>query len=369
MKYACDLFDKIKFFKEHYKELYQMMRNSDQSYNTEWHIEGDVWTHTMMVCSHFRLGTEKYPLQSKELELLQWAALLHDVGKPEALSFKEIKDGPLTGEMKVIFYGHGGVSCKYVYDVMKKFSEMYSVEYTNSDYITVLELVARHQDPYQLEKTFLDNNSGVSREMLLALCDADAIGGIGKVLRKNTLESIVEVDLEDVSDTTNTLTILIGPPGCGKSTFSKKHFNNYTVISRDKIMLEYAYNKQYIFSTTDAEYSNAWKQLTEEDQKNIDSSLHLEFQEAIKNKENILIDMTNMSKKSRAKWINPAKQKKYSIKYVVFIPEHSKYANKLMERKNNGKDISNTVVNNMWKNFTYPVPDEYHTLEFVLGYE
>ena len=47
-----------------------------------WHAEGDVWTHTKMVCQAL-IELESWQRQTDELrEILFWAALLHDVGKP-----------------------------------------------------------------------------------------------------------------------------------------------------------------------------------------------------------------------------------------------------------------------------------------------
>ncbi|OGL63160.1 hypothetical protein A3C09_02700 [Candidatus Uhrbacteria bacterium RIFCSPHIGHO2_02_FULL_47_44] len=55
----------------------------------EWHPEGDVWVHTLMVvdaakevCKHEKLGKE-------DAQVVMMAALCHDLGKPETTEFKE----------------------------------------------------------------------------------------------------------------------------------------------------------------------------------------------------------------------------------------------------------------------------------------
>ncbi|QDT91763.1 ATP-binding protein [Gimesia algae] len=58
----------------------QEMANCNQ--DAEWHSEGDVWTHTKMVCSQLPLLDEWSSLTSHEQLVLIFTALLHDSGKP-----------------------------------------------------------------------------------------------------------------------------------------------------------------------------------------------------------------------------------------------------------------------------------------------
>ena len=55
--------------------------------NPKWHPEGDVWTHTALVCNEARLAIEKAretgePFSEIEQTALMFAALAHDFGKP-----------------------------------------------------------------------------------------------------------------------------------------------------------------------------------------------------------------------------------------------------------------------------------------------
>jgi hypothetical protein len=47
-----------------------------------WHSEGDVWTHTKMVCAQLPLLDEWASLTSEEQTILFLTALFHDSGKP-----------------------------------------------------------------------------------------------------------------------------------------------------------------------------------------------------------------------------------------------------------------------------------------------
>lgn len=56
------------------------MRHTPQS--VRWHAEGDVWTHTRMVCESLVSMPEYRHLSQTQRQTLFLAALLHDVGKP-----------------------------------------------------------------------------------------------------------------------------------------------------------------------------------------------------------------------------------------------------------------------------------------------
>ena len=62
------------------------MKNCAQE--PEWHGEGNVWTHTKMVCEALEPMLDKLP--EEESQALQWAAVLHDVGKPHV---RTVEDG------------------------------------------------------------------------------------------------------------------------------------------------------------------------------------------------------------------------------------------------------------------------------------
>ncbi|MEX2560391.1 MAG: HD domain-containing protein, partial [Pirellulales bacterium] len=50
--------------------------------DAEWHSEGDVWTHTQMVCAQLPQLDDWPTLSSHERTLLIFTALFHDAGKP-----------------------------------------------------------------------------------------------------------------------------------------------------------------------------------------------------------------------------------------------------------------------------------------------
>ena len=61
-------------------EQFDAMARTPQT--LEWHGEGDVWTHTRMVCEALAGMSEFRAMQDQSRDALALAALLHDMGKP-----------------------------------------------------------------------------------------------------------------------------------------------------------------------------------------------------------------------------------------------------------------------------------------------
>lgn len=62
-----------------FSERIEKLKNTPQ--NPDWHGEGDVWTHTKMVCEALVSMEEYRRLEDRKQAILFLAALLHDIGK------------------------------------------------------------------------------------------------------------------------------------------------------------------------------------------------------------------------------------------------------------------------------------------------
>jgi predicted kinase len=140
----------------------------------------------------------------------------------------------------------------------------------------------------------------------------------------------------------------MGLPRSGKSTYRKALTG--TVISRDDILMEYDSEKSY---------SEIWETLSSGDHKEIDQKVQKRYQEAVKNKEDIIVDMTNMSKKSRKKWLSNPGLKDYHKRGVVFSTD----IETCISRNSGEKNIPVQVICSMARSFSYPRYDEFDYIE------
>ncbi|MDX1909104.1 MAG: HD domain-containing protein [Bacteroidia bacterium] len=62
-------------------ELILKLKATEQ--NPRYHAEGNVYNHTLLVLQQYEMYADTFEVNPAEKEVLYWAAILHDVGKPE----------------------------------------------------------------------------------------------------------------------------------------------------------------------------------------------------------------------------------------------------------------------------------------------
>lgn len=132
--------------------------------------------------------------------------------------------------------------------------------------------------------------------------------------------------------------LLVGPPLVGKTTWFKKNFkdNPVILISRDQIVMEIAgtddYN--YAFNTVD--------------QKQVDRQLEYKIKQAVKNKQNVVIDMTNLTSKRRKSTLSyfTDDYNKIAVIFPMLSEQEFRERNKKRELEEN-KTIPEGVIRNM----------------------
>lgn len=85
-----------------------------------------------------------------------------------------------------------------------------------------------------------------------------------------------------------TFIVLVGPPGCGKTTWRNKNVPDSVVLSSDDIMLD--------MCETPEDYNDCWKNAN---WKEVRKKLNKIFDEAIAERKSIIADTTNMGSKRR----------------------------------------------------------------------
>ncbi|MHB8128628.1 MAG: HDIG domain-containing metalloprotein [Mobilitalea sp.] len=98
----------INKFDDYPLKMLQALKKTEQS--KKYHPEGNVWNHTMLVLDEAAKVRER----SKDAKVFMWAALLHDIGKPDTTRMRK---GKITS------YDHDSVGEKLCIDFLHIFTK------------------------------------------------------------------------------------------------------------------------------------------------------------------------------------------------------------------------------------------------------
>lgn len=148
--------------------------------------------------------------------------------------------------------------------------------------------------------------------------------------------------------------MLIGVPGSGKSTYidELKAMNSdrdYIVLSTDDIFESLGDEKGW-------DYRQAFKNIPF---KKVQAIFNTNFRQAVKDKNDIIFDQTNLTVKSRAKKLNQL-PKEYKKIGVVFSVDAVEMKRRLDERAaKTGKIIPQYILDNMIRSYIPPSRSEF----------
>ena len=123
--HAFDLLDRTGLLREVLPEV-DRMHGVEQP--PDWHPEGDVWVHTLLLLEKLEAGAEP---------TLAWSALLHDVGKPPCF----VRDTD-----RIRFNGHAEVGTRMAEAICAR------LHFSNEDTAQIASLVANHMRFGDIEK-------------------------------------------------------------------------------------------------------------------------------------------------------------------------------------------------------------------------
>ena len=168
----------------------------------KFHAEGTVWTHTMMVMTWIEATVFD---DSKEVLLL--TALLHDIGKPDAIEFVPA-DGARPDRYR--FIGHEGISTMKAIEVLQRYQRHNQL--SDQHLKDVLYLIGVHGSAIP-DNCYLEGHRRVFRQ-------ADKGGAIRRVDENNTsLQYQPHKYTKRRPVPGKELIILTGLPCSGKSTY------------------------------------------------------------------------------------------------------------------------------------------------------
>jgi len=126
-----------------------------------------------------------------------------------------------------------------------------------------------------------------------------------------------------------------GVQGVGKTTYRKKHFSNYNVISFD----------DYITKSFSGDYNECYNQYAKLPilyREIIRQQVNLRFLELLKEEQNIVVDFVNPTNEQRLNWVKFVDREVYEVKLLVLDEE----LGTLLERNESriGKLIPDFVI-------------------------
>ncbi len=141
--------------------------------------------------------------------------------------------------------------------------------------------------------------------------------------------------------------LLVGVPLSGKSTWIRNNHPTTRVVSRDELVME-------VYGSDD--YNAAFKEV---DQKEVDRALDLRLKEVNNNKENVIVDMTNMVVSRRTKTLRYFSDDYFKEVIVFPVLETEEYDRRNKERNvNENKWIPPFVISSMLNSYQEPTLDE-----------
>ena len=340
----------ISTFVDNFPDLYNDMKNSEHGLDpfnlSKFHLEGDVWTHTMMVLSH------------AETELGSICALLHDIGKPKSRIVK--KDLQRT-----VFANHEGLGFFMLNDILHIFD-------LDKESEKIVKMVVALHGSFRCGtmEEFIELTAGLDEKTLRVLvellyCDSNGRINFDSGIWKWNIEDILysgyrEYYLDELQEENlrkhKTVTFLIGLPCSGKTTFLENN-NLGEVFSRVALIEKHGKGHNY-----DDKFAYFQKPRHTQEL-NVLFDKHLES--LYRGDNDVVIDMTNLRESKRNKMLKKFTSRGFKANAMVFSSTVNECVenNKLFE----GENVSWDEVFKMAKLFTFPLfgKNKFNNIEII----
>lgn len=336
-----------KFILDHPKIVNEMQSCTHAYSDTKvnpYHIEGTVWSHTMMVCKEI----EKLLVDSSEDERveLMWAALLHDIAKFDT-RYKN------TEREMVTFNGHESLGVFRAIDVLKKEKSLSEENIKNIALLVGLHSCLQRNRPERVGEMFRGNRGLLGKTLKLYIADNN---GRYSIAEPRDLCEDFQVEDRHQKEASNTVNVLVGPPLSGKTQFANKcKGSSSVVISKDAVLKKH-------FSHLGKSIKQIKTNFKEGEELRLVEIFEKEIGEAVRKGKDIYVDANNLTKKERGVFLDSTLLCDYKKKAVVFFVGYEE----LLRRNKTKKRIPNFIISKECRKFNNPFYDEFDEVEYKI---
>jgi predicted kinase len=330
--------------------------------NSPWHREPSVAAHTQMIIDHYLTNFAQHRTP-REQALTLLCILFHDTGKPLARKDKFTEE---RGNYKS-FGGHEHISARIFEDYIvqnwtkwKKIKSTFGLD--DSDMYLIMWVIENHLPHNFSHPSSLQNirdqlssemfEYGALQNVYFDQIICDQAGRISDNQEKNMQEVIdfvtginalqpdQRLEWSFEHGDRRELIMMIGASGSGKSSYCNDRVSKgYEYISLDAMRIDFAfandirgtseidvYKKSYDYCDT---HRSAFKNYTDK-----------QYDICLKNYKNIIVDNTNVNRKSRDSYVMAAKARGYRVIMVLFPINKDKLIDRAKTRSDKQVPIS-----------------------------
>lgn len=162
--------------------------------------------------------------------------------------------------------------------------------------------------------------------------------------------------LNENKDFEKEIIFLIGPPACGKSTWTEKNAKDYKIISRDNLIDKLRVGTGMSYSDT---FQNS------QFQNKVNSEFKKDVSDSLQNNKKIVVDMTNMSKKSRSNILNKLDDSWHKVGVAFEIPKTEVFKRLEKREKETGKKVGVEIVERFISSYEPPDKTEFNKIIII----